>query len=487
MKTIAWALMLALLGLGSGCAGREASANQLEVLDSAYKSGVVNREEYQTKRAALMAQSNALTALDRARDAGLLTPDEYGAKRAAILAAAPPPPVAPGPAPIDATLPSAPIATAPPTPTAAPAPPQRATADEASGHTFRMKMAKATDSQGFERPMTSAAMLVPVDWQSQGVTTWNLKDKCNTVQTTLRASGPDGRGVEVFPAFAWVWADNPQALQMTAAQTAQMGSRPCDVMQPMAAADYLRRNLAKLRPNAQLAGIEQAPKLMELLQQQARKTEQLAVQYRLQQRVRPDAVKGRVRYSLNGKAMEEWVIVATVTTGTLGQGYDARTMQLRPSWSYNCAAYVIAERAPQGQLEASEKLFELIVTTYRADPAWQARVTQTAQNVQRTELKGVQDRSAIVARNADDIANIRRQQFENQQRTQDRTAEGFSQMTRGVESYRNPDTGETVELSNLYGNAWVNNRGEYLLSDQPGFDPSVTFKQDWKPLEHVKQ
>jgi hypothetical protein len=350
-----------------------------------------------------------------------------------------------------------------------------------------MKMAKATDSQGFERPMTSAAMLVPVDWQSQGVTTWNIKDKCNTVQTTLSASGPDDRGVEVFPAFSWVWADNPQALQMTAAQTAQMGWRPCDVMQPMAAADYLRRNLAKLRPNAQLAGIEQAPKLMELLQQQARKNEQAAAQYRLHQRVRPDAVKGRVRYSLNGKAMEEWVIVATVTTGTLGQSYDTRAMQLRPSWSYNCAAYVIAERAPQGQLEASEKLFELIVTTYHADPAWQARVTQTAQNVQRTELKGVQDRSAIVAKNADDIANIRRQQFENQQRTQDRTAEGFSQMTRGVESYRNPDTGETVELSNLYGNAWVNNRGEYLLSDQPGFDPAVTFKQDWKPLEHVKQ
>jgi hypothetical protein len=56
---------------------------------------------------------------------------------------------------------------------------------------------------------------------------------------------------------------------------------------------------------------------------------------------------------------------------------------------------------------------------------------------------------------------------------------------RGVETYRNPATGETVELSNLYGNAWVNNRGEYLLSDQAGFDPSVTFKEDWKPLEHV--
>ncbi len=58
---------------------------------------------------------------------------------------------------------------------------------------------------------------------------------------------------------------------------------------------------------------------------------------------------------------------------------------------------------------------------------------------------------------------------------------------RGVETYPDPANGETVELSNQYGQAWVNNRGEYLLSDQPGFDPAVTFKEDWRPLERVKQ
>lgn len=36
MKGIAWALMLALMGLDSGCARRDASSNQLEALESAY-------------------------------------------------------------------------------------------------------------------------------------------------------------------------------------------------------------------------------------------------------------------------------------------------------------------------------------------------------------------------------------------------------------------------------------------------------------------
>lgn len=212
-----------------------------------------------------------------------------------------------------------------------------------------------------------------------------------------------------------------------------------------------------------------------------------ARQYGLQQRVRPDAVKGRVRLSVNGQAMEEWIYVITVSTGTLGQGYDTRTMQLRPAWTYGCVAYVTAERAPQGRLDASEKLFELIVNSYRVGPEWQARINKSALETQQIELKGVRDRSAIITKNGEDIANIRRQGAAYRQRSEDHVFGQYSEYQRGVDTYRNPATGETVELSNQYGHAWVNNRGEYLLSDQAGFDPSVVFREDWKPLERVRR
>jgi len=190
---------------------------------------------------------------------------------------------------------------------------------------------------------------------------------------------------------------------------------------------------------------------------------------------------------ITGQAFEEWIVVATVTTGTQGPSYNARTNQMGQSVTYNCIAYVTGERAPQGQLDASEKFFELVAGTYRQDPAWGAKVSGQAQAIQQIELKGVRDRSAIVAKNAEDMRNIQRQGYENRQQSLDRISEQRSQTTRGVETYRNPSTGETVELSNQYGQAWVNNRGEYLLSDQPGFNPSVTFKEDWKALEHVKR
>ena len=142
-------------------------------------------------------------------------------------------------------------------------------------------------------------------------------------------------------------------------------------------------------------------------------------------------------------------------------------------WFYNCIAYAGAQRAPTGQLDASAKLFELIASTFRVDPEWQARVTKNAMAIQQIEQKGIRDRVAIQAKSAEDIRKIQQETYENQQKSQDSINANFSQVIRGVESYRNPTNGETLELDANYGHAWVNNRGEYLLSDQAGFDPNI--------------
>ena len=532
------AAVLALAGAGSGCS-RHSSARSADftALDRAYQAGVLSKDEYDLKKAGLESQASALDALDKAkaagvvteedfvrikarliakgtslasleaaRKAGVFTEDEYNTRKKAVMndgtevpdvpaaapaASAPPPSanaapqtVAKAQAPVTETQHSAPQ----PQSSARPATQTSAGAGSSrDGHVLRMKMASAVDAQGFEQPMPSLSLLVPVDWQSQGTTTWNIKDKCNTIQTHLMATGPDGRAIEFFPAYNWVWADDPGPLQMSAQQTAQFGTRPCDVAPPVNASDYLRRNLAKYRPNVQVMGLEPAPKVLEALQKLARQTEQSAAQYNLRQSVRPDAARARVRYSVNGKAMEEWIIAATIITGTLGPSFNARTGQMGQAYSYSNVAYVTGERAPQGQLDASEKFFELLVDTSRINPAWQARVTNNALALQKIEQKGIADRSKIVAQNAEDIRRINQEAYENRQRSQDRLSDQFSQTIRGVETYRNPQTGEEVELSNQYGHAWVNNRGEYLLSDQEGFDPAVEFKEDWRPLQRVSK
>jgi hypothetical protein len=475
----------------------ETQSAPMAALDKALAAGAIGKDEYQARKARLLEQAGALAALEKARGSGLLTKDEYLAKKAALLltsvpapqpaepasAAAPAPPADWSHSQLD---PSAPAAAAPP---ANPAPNTSAAAGDPQGHSYRMKVVKAVDQSGFGRAIVSASMLVPVDWQSQGATTWNIKDACNGIQTTLRSTGPDGRAYEVFPAFNWTWADDPKPMQQAAAQKAQMGTRPCDVMPPMSAQDYLRRNLPRLRPNAQLVGFEPAPKLMESLQQQAQQTEQSARQYNLVQQVKFDAIKARVKYTLEGRPVEEWILAAIVITGTRGPSLNLQTMQQVQKYTYSCVAYTGAQRAPLGQLDSSQKFFEMIGSTFHWNPEWQNLIAGQAQAIQKIELKGIRDRSAIVAKSADDTRIAQRQIYENQSKSEDRTSTQFSQYQRGVETYRNPSTGETIDLDNNYGHAWVNNKGEYLLSDQAGFDPNAVFKnnEDWKRLEHVKQ
>lgn len=507
-RASAWliAIVVALSFWAAACT-RSKPNEQMAALDGMFKAGLLTKGEYEAKKAVIERTGAALAALDNALNAGVLTKDEYQAKRAALLVSrlpaassavpmtlSPPPSsvssvsTTEAPAPNSAAAPvTQPQSTAAPT---QPSPSPAVAAQPSSstrGNYLVMKKVIVMDQNGFERPMPSASLLLPADWQYQGATQWNIKDACNTIQTTFRSSGPDGRAYELFPNYNWVWADDPTPLRVAAQQKAQYGTKGCDVMPPMSAADFLRRSLPRLRPNAQLAGMEPLPESLQTMQQQARQTEQMAAQYNLRQQVRPDVARARLRYNLNGQAMEEWVVATTVITGTLGPSMDLRSGRMTQAFSYSCTATLGAARAPAGQLDSSEKFFKLIISTIRVDPAWQSRVNQNSATLQAIEQKGIRDRVAINTKTANDIADIRRQGFENQQRSEDRIFGQYSDTTRGVERFRNPTSGETFELSNLYGHAWVNNRNEVFLSDQEGVDPNVVLKGNWTALEPVKR
>ena len=171
----------------------------LAALESAYRAGVLSKEEYSAKKAAIESRKARIAALDEALRSGVLTKDEYTARKTALEPPQPAPPAA------VTETPAAPSA-----PSSVPVPAETAPAADAASHTYRMKLAKVVDAQGFAQPLTSVTLLIPTDWQSQGATTWNIKDACNSIQTHVIATGPDGRAFEQFPAYHWVWADDPR-------------------------------------------------------------------------------------------------------------------------------------------------------------------------------------------------------------------------------------------------------------------------------------
>ena len=69
-----------------------------------------------------------------------------------------------------------------------------------------------------------------------------------------------------------------------------------------------------------------------------------------------------------------------------------------------------------------------------------------------------------------------------QQDAYDRVYDRVSEQVRGVETYDNPFEDRPVQLPSDYRYAWVSARGEYVLSDEAGFDPNVGGTVDWRLL-----
>jgi hypothetical protein len=85
---------------------------------------------------------------------------------------------------------------------------------------------------------------------------------------------------------------------------------------------------------------------------------------------------------------------------------------------------------------------------------------------------------------ADTIAGVTaRQQAGSMQ-----AAYGVSQGIRQVQTFRDPSTGSTFELSNQHDNAWLDKGGsnQYVMSDDPNFNPNGNLRGDWTQLEVVR-
>ena len=364
-----------------------------------------------------------------------------------------------------------------------------------SGNYHRMKMVRVVDERGFERPMTALSLLIPTDWQFQGNAQYSLAPGChgNLVRLVFRAASPDGRlAIEMLPGNSWQWADDPNSLQMMRAgnqQMAQFGARGCDIMPPMTAEDFLRRSIIPAaRREARVERVEPIPDVAQQLQEQARQAEQAAARQGIPVRVRADVASARLSYGVNGQPVEEWLIATTFSSGIAGPSFNMNTGRMGQTLFYTCGGdHVFGLRAPQGQLDAQESFFRMVLSTVRVDPQWQARVTQVIANMQAAEIKGARDRSAIITKSGQDIGNIISQTYENTNRSRDHAMEGWSQYTRGVETYRNPNTGEMVDLSNRYGHAWAGASNEYIVTDSANFDPNVSLRGNWTRLEQVRR
>lgn len=324
-------------------------------------------------------------------------------------------------------------------------------------------------------------LLIPSTWDFKSNVHFNTSSGCiaDTFSVAWEAKSADGSLVfQGAPDLSWQYADDPAALHnLTDPSRRQINNqgKPCPVKRPMKAEAYFRESVLPSFPSGStVVSVEPFPEL----NQMARKELGLpADDAGKAGDTRTDAIRARVEFQKDGQAMEDWVALVVVTR-ILRQGRGA---------FYDCHAIdVMALAAPKGKLDANDKLFKVMISSRRPEQKWQAYTNGWLAWRYQVEAKKNAQIDAIIAKFQAHVAETLMGVTANQQQGSLNAAFGADQGIRGVQTFRNPATGATMELSNLYDHAWLNGSNEYLMSDDPNFNPNGQLSGNWNQLQAVR-
>ena len=209
----------------------------------------------------------------------------------------------------------------------------------------------------------------------------------------------------------------------------------------------------------------------------------------------------KIEYSDNGTPVEE-TIYGTVTLFPPAQGMQYAAL----SMCYAC-------KAPKGELKANMGTFETVLNSVKMNPKWLATFTKMTQMVMQRAFSnpnyfnqpgGFDGGDGNIAQGGDgdndgfsgmsggsgggfnpgalsdyvsqasaqvNVGII--QTYENQQAGNDRVFEGYSDYMLGYQNFTDPNSGDVYKLSSDYSNAWTDNSGSVIMSNDVGFDPNV--------------
>lgn len=385
---------------------------------------------------------------------------------------APPPASAPPPAPVSAPRPTTSTATA--------AKPSRAGGERY----YLMKQVKIID-QGLGNGRPAYDLMIPTTWDFKGAVNVGVAvGGCfaDWFAVVGDAKSADGSiELQILPQFTWQYVDDPAARQYLQHQNqlaVKVGAKPCPVRAPVRAAEFLQQDiLAKHRAGKPVISIEPFPELEQIVRHRLGLPPDAASgnQYGF----RLDAARARLAFDdENGKPVEEWlagcIVVHTLPGNGRGASYD---------WH---AVSVLNLRTPKGQLDANDKLFKLIASTIRPEPEWRKWSNGVIANFYQKKAEEEAKQSAIIAAFQQQVLETINGVIANQQRGSYNSAVGASQLLRGVQTFRDPATGATFELSNQFDHAWLNGSNQYVMSDDPSFNPNGALSGSWNALQVVR-
>lgn len=350
---------------------------------------------------------------------------------------------------------------------------EEALASETSTHPpMKFKTVRYVDKHGIG--IEAFRMLIPTDWTFDGEIRWVLDNPGMPAVACFRITSPDGKNeVETFPNQAFFWTTNQMTLQNKPVGSKYFGA---EVRRPVGAMHALKSIVLKRfrsgHKNLRIVSEERLPDLARSLG---------AGQSQPGISVSADGASIRVEYKL-GDAVKEEEIYAVVESFS----FPVQSMfgtQTNTMWTVD---YIFSFKSDKGQLDEQTKLFQTIVASFKLDPQWFSKYNQVVEYLiqrQIQQIHSIGELSRIISRTHNDISDMMMETYNNRQNVYDKISENFSRNIRGVDGYYDPAKGETVELPSGYNEGWVNGLGEYILSDNPNYNPNVGSNQNWQRME----
>lgn len=317
-------------------------------------------------------------------------------------------------------------------------------------------------------------LLVPADWECESRVRWLLDVPSMPAVVWLRAYNPKGsEEFEVFPNQSFCWTDNEMVLSLFPAGSRYFGA---EVRPPVSAQEALQELvLPRYRgdvDNLEVVSEEPMPALAELV--------------RATQEPRPglttsaDAAKARVTYSRGGKEFEEDVFAAVESYSyPLQTMYGWRTnTQWMVDFGFSC-------KAEKGKLEGLAPTLMSVAQSLRVNPLWFSKYMQMIEYLAQQQIERIESvgqLSRMLSQTSNEISDIIQSTYERRQEVNDRIAQKFSDYVLGVDRYYDPAAGREVELPSGHKVAWSNGQGQYILTDQTGYNPNVGSTQNWQQL-----
>ncbi len=345
--------------------------------------------------------------------------------------------------------------------------------DEANADVLRFKKFTYVDQQG--TGLEAFSFLMPSDWKFEGGIQWILDNPAMPSVTAFKILNPGGKEqFEVFPNQCFFWTNNPQLLNMFPPGSRYFGSI---VMQPLSAQRALRNIILPEQRNGfpalKIIKDENVPELPKALgvgnQAQGIGTSGST------------GAKLRVSYIKDDVTIEEEFYAVV-------EPYSFPVQSMYGTY-YNTiwyVDYIFSFKAEKGKLESNTKIFQAITASFKLNPQWYAKYSNVIEYMAQqkiTQIKSIGEFSRMLSRMSDQVSEEKMQQFNARGDVYDEVSQKFSDNTLGIDRYFDPHEGKEVELPGGYNHAWSNNNGEYIMSDNPNFNPNVGSNLHWEPMK----